>query len=57
MAIAGRVADAQNLVDIMGYKANIYRIANKEPIPSLPLDSVLTYYSIGDTFLILCRSS
>jgi len=33
MTIAGGVADAQNLVDIMRYNANIYRLANKEPIP------------------------
>jgi proteasome beta subunit len=33
MTIAGGVADAQNLVDIMRYNANIYRISNKEPIP------------------------
>ncbi|MDQ6667376.1 MAG: hypothetical protein M3Y53_04010, partial [Thermoproteota archaeon] len=32
MTIAGGVADAQNLVDIMRYNANIYRISNKEPI-------------------------
>jgi proteasome beta subunit len=30
MTIAGGVADAQNLVDIMRYNANIYRITNKE---------------------------
>lgn len=30
MTIAGGVADAQNLVDIMRYNANIYRISNKE---------------------------
>ncbi len=33
MTMAGGVADAQNLVDIMRYNANIYRLANKEPIP------------------------
>ena len=33
MTIAGGVADAQNLVDIMRYNANIYRLSNKEPIP------------------------
>jgi proteasome beta subunit len=33
MTIAGGVADAQNLVDIMRYNANIYRLTNKEPIP------------------------
>ena len=33
MTIAGGVADAQNLVDIMRYNANIYRISNKEQIP------------------------
>src|SRR5690349_21102105 len=32
MTIAGGVADAQNLVDIMRYNANIYRLTNKEPI-------------------------
>jgi len=33
MTMAGGVADAQNLVDIMRYNANIYRLTNKEPIP------------------------
>jgi proteasome beta subunit len=33
MTIAGGVADAQNLVDIMRYNANIYRISNKKPLP------------------------
>ena len=33
MTIAGGVADAQNLVDIMRYNANIYRLANKELMP------------------------
>ena len=33
MTIAGGVADAQNLVDIMRYNANIYRISNKELMP------------------------
>ena len=33
MTKAGGVADAQNLVDIMRYNSNIYRISNKELIP------------------------
>lgn len=33
MTIAGGVADAQNLVDLLRYNANIYRLSNKEPIP------------------------
>src|ERR1051326_7313650 len=33
MTIAGGVADAQNLVDVMRYNANIYRIQNNEPMP------------------------
>jgi len=33
LTIAGGVADAQNLVDIMRYNANIYRITNKELMP------------------------
>ena len=33
MTIAGGVADAQNLVDIMRYNSNIYRLSNKELIP------------------------
>jgi proteasome beta subunit len=33
LTMAGGVADAQNLVDIMRYNANIYRLTNKEPIP------------------------
>ncbi len=33
MTMAGGVADAQNLVDIMRYNSNIYRISNKELIP------------------------
>ena len=48
MTIAGGVADAQNLVDIV-------RISNKGPsVSSLPLGSVLTYYSICDTSLTTC---
>ena len=33
MTIAGGVADAQNLVDVMRYNANIYRISNREVMP------------------------
>jgi proteasome beta subunit len=33
MTMSGGVADAQNLVDIMRYNANIFRLTNKEPIP------------------------
>jgi proteasome beta subunit len=33
LTIAGGVADAQNVVDIMRYNANIYRITNKELMP------------------------
>jgi proteasome beta subunit len=33
MTIAGGVADAQNLVDVMRYNANIYRITNREVMP------------------------
>lgn len=33
MTIAGGVADAQNLVDIMRYNANLYRLQNKELMP------------------------
>src|SRR5689334_8618121 len=33
MTIAGGVADAQNLVDIMRYNANIYRISNRKLMP------------------------
>jgi proteasome beta subunit len=33
MTIAGGVADAQNLVDIMRYNSNLYRIQNKELMP------------------------
>jgi proteasome beta subunit len=33
MTIAGGVADAQNLVDVMRYNANLYRISNKGPMP------------------------
>lgn len=33
MTIAGGVADAQNLVDLMRYNANIFRLQNKEPMP------------------------
>jgi len=33
MTMAGGVADAQNLVDIMRFNANIFRLSNKEPIP------------------------
>ena len=33
MTIAGGVADAQNLVDIMRYNANIYRLSNRKLMP------------------------
>jgi proteasome beta subunit len=33
MTIAGGVADAQNLVDLMRYNANIFRLQNREPMP------------------------
>jgi proteasome beta subunit len=33
MTIAGGVADAQNLVDLLRYNANIYRLSNKQLIP------------------------
>jgi proteasome beta subunit len=33
MTIAGGVADAQNLVDVMRYNANVYRIQNNELMP------------------------
>ena len=56
MTIAGGVADAQNLVDVMRYNANIYRISNREVMPvSSVQDSVLMYYSIKDTFHIMSR--
>ena len=56
ITIAGGVADAQNLVDVMRYNANIYRISNKELIPIMSaLDSILIYYLISNTFLTMCR--
>ncbi|MDQ3947496.1 MAG: proteasome subunit beta, partial [Thermoproteota archaeon] len=33
MTIAGGVADAQNLVDVMRYNSNLYRLLNKELMP------------------------
>src|SRR5213594_2701245 len=33
MTIAGGVADAQNLVDVMRYNANLYRLQNRELMP------------------------
>jgi proteasome beta subunit len=33
MTMAGGVADAQNLVDVMRYNANIFRLQNKELMP------------------------
>jgi proteasome beta subunit len=33
MTMAGGVADAQNVVDIMRYNANIYRLSNKQLMP------------------------
>ncbi len=33
LTIAGSVADAQNMIDILRYHANIYRIENRVPIP------------------------
>ena len=48
MTIAGGVADAQNLVDIMRYNANIYRISSRKLMPiKSALDFVLTSFSIS----------
>ena len=33
MTMAGGVADAQNITDVLRYHANIHRIQNQEPIP------------------------
>ena len=33
LALAGGVADAQNIVDVLRYHANVHRIQNQEPIP------------------------
>ncbi len=33
LTIAGSVADAQNMIDILRYHANMYRIENRVPIP------------------------
>ena len=33
LTLAGCVADAQNIVDVLRYHANVHRIQNKEPIP------------------------
>ena len=56
MTIAGGVADAQNLVDIMRYNANIYRLTNKKSLCRLNLrnDYVLMYCSTSDTIPITC---
>ena len=32
LTLAGGVADAQNIVDVLRYHANVYRIQNQEPI-------------------------
>lgn len=56
MTIAGGVADAQNLVDVMRYNANIYRISNREIMPvTQQQDSVLMYYSIKGIFHTMSR--
>tara|TARA_Y100000758_G_C16049226_1_gene420949 strand:- start:633 stop:1265 length:633 start_codon:yes stop_codon:yes gene_type:complete len=33
LTLSGGVADAQNIVDVLRYHANVYRIQNQEPIP------------------------
>ena len=33
LTLAGGVADAQNIVDVLRYHANVHRIQNQEPIP------------------------
>ena len=33
LTLAGGVADAQNIVDVLRYHANVHRIRNQEPIP------------------------
>ena len=37
LTLAGGVADAQNIVDVLRYHANVHRIQNQEPIPNKSL--------------------
>ena len=56
MTIAGGVADAQNLVDIMRYNANIYRLTNRELMPiKSAQDCALTYCLTSDIFHTTCK--
>ena len=52
MTIAGGVADTWNLVDIMRYNANIYRLTNKTMPVKSAADYVLMYCSTSDTIPI-----
>ena len=61
LTLAGGVADAQNIVDVLRYHANLHRIQNQEPIPvnSLArLTSLMFHQNRGihslPTFLLAC---
>src|SRR5213592_3173811 len=43
MTIAGGVADAQNLVDVLGYNANLYRLSTSEKFISTGSGSPVAY--------------
>ena len=54
LTLAGGVADAQNIVDVLRYHANVHRIQNQEPIPikSLArLTSLMFHQNLGYPFI------
>ena len=52
LTLAGGVADAQNIVDVLRYHANLHRIQNQEPIPVNSL-ARLTSLTVSYTHLTL----
>ena len=45
LTLAGGVADAQNIVDVLRYHANLHRIQNQEPIPVNSLARLCLLYT------------
>ena len=53
LTLAGGVADAQNIVDVLRYHANLHRIQNQEPIPVNSLARLTSLMSVSYTHLTL----
>ena len=53
LTLAGGVADAQNIVDVLRYHANLHRIQNQEPIPVNSLATVSYTHLTLPTILLV----